>query len=37
MWSDAKIFHLTGRFEAYEGESLVFERDLDVTIPRDHV
>jgi putative CocE/NonD family hydrolase len=37
MRSDAESFHLTGRIEAYEGETLVFERDFDETLPRDHV
>lgn len=37
MRSDAENFHLTGRIEAYEGDSLVFERDFEETIRRDHL
>ena len=37
MRSDAENFHLTGRIEAFEGEQLVFERDFEETIPRDHI
>jgi hypothetical protein len=37
MRSDAGNFHLTGRIEAFEGDRLVFERDFDETIARDHI
>jgi len=35
MWSDAENFHLTAKIEAYEGDELVYEKDLQRTIPRD--
>lgn len=34
MRSDRDNFHLTGRIEAYENDSIVFERDFTETIPR---
>jgi uncharacterized protein len=34
---DATHFHLKGRLEAYEGESLCFERDWSESVPRDLV
>lgn len=34
MHSDATHFFLTGRIEAYRGQSLVFERDFSQKIPR---
>jgi hypothetical protein len=37
MRSDRENFHLTGRIEAFEGDQLVFERDFDETIERDHI
>ncbi|WP_406872553.1 CocE/NonD family hydrolase [Aminobacter sp. P9b] len=37
MRSDGQNFQLTGRIEAYEGEKLVFERDFDEIIARDHI
>jgi putative CocE/NonD family hydrolase len=37
MRADRENFHLTARIEAYEGDSLVFERDFDETIRRDHI
>jgi hypothetical protein len=37
MWADAGNFHLIARIEAYEGETLIFERDLKRSIPRDLV
>jgi putative CocE/NonD family hydrolase len=37
MRSDADTFHLTGRIEAYEGETLIFERDFKEEVPRDHI
>jgi predicted acyl esterase len=37
MTSDATHFHLNARMEAYENETLVFERDFERSIPRDHM
>ena len=37
MRSDAERFRLTGRIEAFEGDRLVFERDFDETVARDHI
>ena len=37
MRSDKDRFYLTGRIEAYEGDSLVFERDFREEVPRDHI
>ncbi|MGE0500515.1 MAG: CocE/NonD family hydrolase [Rhizobiaceae bacterium] len=37
MWCDHDSFYLTGRVEAYEGDKLVFARDFDQTVPRDHI
>lgn len=37
MWSDAQAFHLTARIEAYEGETLIFEKDFSETIRRNLV
>ena len=37
MSSDAETFHLTGRIEAYEGDTLVFARDFEEKIPRNHL
>ncbi|MBX3578804.1 MAG: CocE/NonD family hydrolase [Rhizobiaceae bacterium] len=37
MRSDAENFFLKGRIEAYEGKTLVFERDFDETIPRGFI
>jgi hypothetical protein len=37
MRSDAENFHLTGRIEAYDGKILVFERDFEEKIRRDHI
>ncbi|MWD27235.1 CocE/NonD family hydrolase [Aquicoccus sp. SCR17] len=37
MWSDATHFHLTGRVEAWAGEELVYARDVEDRIPRDHL
>ncbi len=34
--SDAQNFYLTGRIVAYEGDALVFERNFEETIARDH-
>ncbi|MDQ2094809.1 CocE/NonD family hydrolase [Rhodobacteraceae bacterium 10Alg 79] len=35
MWADARDFHLRARLEAYENDTLVYEKELDETIPRD--
>ena len=35
MTSDADAFHLTARLEAYEGEELIFEKDISQSVPRD--
>jgi len=35
MRSDGKNFIVSARIEAYEGETLVFERDFEETVPRD--
>ena len=35
MTSDATDFHLSARLEAYEGDMLVFEKELSERIPRD--
>jgi uncharacterized protein len=37
MHADAKTFHITARIEAYEGDTLIFERDFSRKIPRDLV
>ncbi len=37
MHSDATHFYLTARLEAYENGTLVYERDVEDTIARDHV
>jgi predicted acyl esterase len=37
MWCDAENFYLTGRIEAFEGNSLVFSRDFAETVPRDNL
>ncbi len=35
MTADLRNFHLTRRVEAYEGDTLVFERDWQESVPRD--
>jgi len=35
MWSDASTYHLSARVQAYEGEQLVFEKEVLDAIPRD--
>jgi hypothetical protein len=35
MRCDAQNFIVSARIEAYEGETLVFERDFEEMIPRD--
>ena len=37
MRSDAQNFHLTGRIVAYEGDTLVFERNFEEIVARDHI
>ncbi|MEX0983800.1 MAG: CocE/NonD family hydrolase [Actinomycetota bacterium] len=37
MTSDATHFHLEDRLEAFEGQTRVFERTWERSIPRDHV
>ena len=37
MRSDALNYHLTGRIVAYEGETLVLERNFEEIVPRDHI
>ncbi|WP_157015668.1 CocE/NonD family hydrolase [Mesorhizobium xinjiangense] len=37
MTSERHTFHLTGRVEAYEGDTLVFERDFVEEIQRNHI
>jgi putative CocE/NonD family hydrolase len=37
MWSDATHFHLTARLEAYEGETLVYARDVADKIKRQNL
>lgn len=37
MWSDPTHFHLSGCLQAYEGEELVYEREVSDSIPRDHL
>src|SRR5690606_34693302 len=35
--SDADSFHPPGRIVAYEVDTLVFERDFNEEVPRDHI
>jgi uncharacterized protein len=35
MWSDAELFHLTGRVEAYDSGRLIFSKDFSESIRRD--
>ncbi len=37
MWSDTTHFHLKARLEAYEGDVLIYERDVTDTIARDQM
>lgn len=37
MHGDAATFYVTGRIEAYEDDGLIFEKDFDEKIPRDHL
>jgi hypothetical protein len=35
MWSDAATFYLRGRIEAWEGDHLIYARDVEESVPRD--
>ena len=35
MWSDADTYYLTGRLEAYDGDALIYQRDVETTVARD--
>ncbi|APE42824.1 peptidase S15 [Sulfitobacter alexandrii] len=37
MTSSATAFHLNARIEAYENDELVYARDIEDSIPRDHL
>ncbi|MEM9637928.1 MAG: CocE/NonD family hydrolase C-terminal non-catalytic domain-containing protein, partial [Pseudomonadota bacterium] len=37
MWADATHFHLSARLEAYENDTLIYERDHSDKIDRDHL
>ncbi|KAJ02659.1 CocE/NonD family hydrolase [Sulfitobacter mediterraneus] len=37
MWSDATKFHLTARIEAFEGNDLIYCRDVEDSIDRDNL
>ncbi|MBT8409851.1 MAG: CocE/NonD family hydrolase [Alphaproteobacteria bacterium] len=37
MWSDATHFHLRARLEAYDGDALIYARDVEDTIPRQGI
>ena len=37
MWSDLKYFYLTARIEAYENDVLIYSRDYEDRIVRDHM
>jgi len=37
MWSDQTTFYLSARLEAYENDTLIYERDVSDAIPRDHM
>lgn len=37
MWADATHFHLRARLEAYEDGALIYERDVEEAIARDHI
>ena len=36
MTSDTENFYLTARMEAYENDTLIFEKDFQETIKRKH-
>ena len=35
MWADGDSYYLSGRLEAYEGDALIYERDVVTTVARD--
>lgn len=37
MWSDATMFHLTARLEAYVDDTLIYARDMTDSVKRDHM
>lgn len=37
MWSDATTFHLSATLEAYENDTLIYERSVTDQIPRDQM
>ncbi len=37
MWSDPDTFYLRARLEAWEGETRIYERDVEEAVPRDHI
>ncbi|MBM1556335.1 CocE/NonD family hydrolase [Sulfitobacter mediterraneus] len=37
MWSDSTKFHLTARIEAFEGNDLIYQRDVEDSIDRDNL
>lgn len=37
MWSDSETFFLKAHMEAYENDALVFEKELEDEIKRDHI
>ena len=36
MWGDATDFHLTARIEAWQGDEMIWSRDISESVPRDH-
>lgn len=37
MWSDAENFYLRAELKAYEGQDLIFSKELEDEIPRNHM
>lgn len=37
MWADATTFYLSAHLEAFENDTLIFEKPLNTAIPRNHV
>ena len=37
MWADGERFHIRATLDAFEGETRVFHKDWDESIPRDHL
>lgn len=37
MWSDRDTFYLTANLKAYEGETLIYSRDIEDAVPRELV